>query len=116
MAFNLNHLNWYHIFLSHVRCQFSKGLCPEDISVLPKTLSFTAPNKQSMQLLNVLLKKQDAHDIETIDFGGSVDCDDIVGTLQEQLEALTSIAGKCAGLLSLRRFVFSAFKVDSSNN
>ena len=115
-AYGINHLNWYHIFLSHVRCQFSKDLCPEDISVLPKTLSFTAPNKQSMQLLNVLLKKQDAHDIETIDFGGSVDCDDIVGTLQEQLEALTSIAGKCAGLLSLRRFVFSPFKVDSSNN
>jgi hypothetical protein len=82
-------------------------LCPEDISVLPNTLSFTAPNEQSMNLLNVLLKKQDTHDIETIYFGGAVGCDDIVGALQKQQEAIVGIMEKCARLKSFRRsFIF----------
>ena len=94
-----------------------KDLCPEDISVLPKILSFTAPNEQSMNLLNVLLKKQDAHGIETIDFGGAIGCDDIVGALQKQEEAIVDIMEKCAGLQSLRRsLVFLPLKFDLSTS
>jgi len=71
--------------------------------MLPQKLNFTASNEQAMKYLNVLLKKTDAHDIETIDFGEPILLNHIVGFLQEQLDILSSIAEKCPRLQYLHR-------------